>query len=230
MKPQITQIPQMKAEPDAAGVVAGSPATSAESAQSAVKKKLLAEFHMWFHRWQPPTADKAADRQAKLLFLARTLGRAVDSSSELSAEDLELVIKEARSNFQRASRKVRRFPGGTRPTADGELLPTREQLWKVEQLNAWLGWRDVPSRMEGFLDHHFGRKRADELTAAGVWRAIEALISVGARDRVKQRLGADHQVTEAELTAEKKVVKRELKTWRAHPPEKGREEHAGSLA
>lgn len=160
----------------------------------------LREFFSVWNRF----ARTAAQREDRLQWCARQLGRAIDSMNELSEDDLVMLVKELRREMGKGSR-VLKFPKGGQ--ADGGASP--EQLWKIRQLEHRLGWARVPERLSGFLREKYHVESMNQLSARDAWRVIEALFGIAAagtkgaakRERVKQ-------------------LKEELRTWRPTTPTK----------
>lgn len=151
----------------------------------------LREFQMLWRRYCP-TGDAAESRAERLAWLARLLGKCVDSSKQLSATELALAVRELRAAMRRGSNVVR-MPHGA-PAEFASL----EQVWKIRQLEAWLGWASVPERLGKFLETRFHARRGEALTRSTAWRVIEALLHIAARAEGKT----------------KTAIREELKQWR----------------
>jgi len=143
-----------------------------------------AHFFTLWKRFAP-----SADRDDRLLWVARQLGRALESMKELREDDIALLVNELK----------RELRGGSNATT-----ATPEQLWKIRLIEQWLQWASTPERLFGFLRSKFkGEGNPAKLTARQAWRAIEALFHVAAGG-----------FKGAEKTAEVKRIKELLKTWR----------------
>jgi len=178
----------------------------------------------------------AADdlRDARLGWLSLLLGRTVTSSKTLDQAELKRAVDQLMREVPEAiAQKYRRAAGGYRPrrqpTAHGlqpnlVMMPNRaavteEQLRLIAQLEQLLGWAGVPERLGAFLRQWYGVREARALDFRKAGRLIESLAAVAARARVHARLGQDHPVSRAEITAEMRVVKDELHRWHPDPPE-----------
>jgi len=94
---------------------------------------------------------------------------------------------------------------------------SKRMLWKIRQVEHYLGWHTRPLRLERLLEEKFKTRRPEHLSHAQAWRAVEMLMAVAARERVKAERGPDYKVGKAELDAARDQIKQHLDTWR--PPE-----------
>jgi hypothetical protein len=179
---------------------------ASQEADGMKKEDALRLLHkLW--REYCPVSDREESRAERLRFCGRVLGQAVDSTSQLSEDDLALVIREIRSAMRQGSNVVS-IRGKPMQSA------SREQVWKIRQIEIYLGWSNVPARLAGLLRDQFRVERPEQLSKRNAWRAIEALISIAARELVKSERGADHQVDRRELNQARKRIKEVLQTWR----------------
>lgn len=91
--------------------------------------------------------------------------------------------------------------------------PSREQLFKIRQLEIELGWAGVPARLEGFLESKYHRWRPQDLSRWQAGKAIESLFAVWARGNIKAKKGAVYPVGVPELRREVARLKRTLPKW-----------------
>lgn len=153
---------------------------------------------------------KAANRDDRLLWCAQQLGKAVDSMNLLSDDDFDCLIAELRRQLQKGSGRVVNLAGRA------QCGPSKEQLWKIRQVEAYLGWASVPERLAGFLREKFHVDRPEQLSARDAWRVIEALIGVAAQSElaaVAKREGRKPRRGEKSAVAAR--LKGVLTTWRA---------------
>ncbi|GBF34122.1 hypothetical protein DCCM_3234 [Desulfocucumis palustris] len=68
-----------------------------------------------------------------------------------------------------------------------EEAASKQQLYKIHQLAAQLGWSDNPNRLAGFIKKTAGVEREQWLTAAGAYKVIEGL------KKILQRQGKNEQ-------------------------------------
>lgn len=54
-------------------------------------------------------------------------------------------------------------------------MASREQVWKLRELEKALGWQDNPRRLKAFCKKYAGVEVLEWLTAAKAWRLIESL-------------------------------------------------------
>jgi len=166
-----------------------------------------------------PVKDVGESRDGRLHYIAAVVGHPVGSANDLTAAEIAQVTLSlehdlsakapASSTPASLAGKVLRFPN--------RAGISKRQLWKIRQIEIWLGWHSVPARLEGWLDSLFKARRPEHLTHAQGWRAIEGLTSLAARERVKASRGAEYMVGRNELAAERDRLKGELLAWR--PPE-----------
>jgi uncharacterized protein DUF1018 len=180
---------------------------------TAHRKKIVVMMALWS---QVHPCDDAADcRAERLRFLAQQTGRVIDSANDLADDELERAIQLlhkvrlsrgiAPSSKARSGSNVRRFPNRN--------SISREAVWKIRQLEAYLGWSGVPARLEGFLAHIYKVRRPDDLTHAAAWKCIESLFDVAARAEIKAEKGATYRVPRGELAARAAALKSRLATW-----------------
>lgn len=144
-----------------------------------------------------PLRDAKESKYERLRWLARQTGRIVDSANELTDDELERCIetlrRETRPSGHGFSRAGKRREGSFR-SAEGHKVRqfpnrsgiTKEQLWKVRQLEHYLGWAGRPQRLEGLLRSRFQASRPQDLTHAQAWRLIEMLFSIAAREELRR--------------------------------------------
>lgn len=157
----------------------------------------LRTFHTLWSQFAP-----RSDRDDRLRFCSRTLGKAVDSTRQLSDEEFDVLISELRKQRHQGSGRVVSMRG----QAVSATGASQEQVWKIHQLEAWLGWRAVPERLAGFLRDKFRADRTATLSPRDAWRAIEALFNLAA-----QSAGARGKTAKKD---EVKRLKEVLRTWR----------------
>ena len=178
---------------------------------SANPKKIKVLMALWNRVC--PFKDAGEKRDARLHYIAAIIGHTVSSANDLTAAELKQVI-------DRLMLEVR--PGGRNPASNNlREFPNRAQItnsqrWKIRQLESYLGWTPRPERLEGFLSSLFRVRRPEHLSHAQAWRAIEALFSLAARERVKADNGPDYEVGSAELAKASESLKEVLHSWR--PP------------
>lgn len=165
----------------------------------AVKRKTF--FALWNQ------FARVADRGDRLLWCARQLGMPVDSMSLLSDDDFDCLIAELRRQLQQGSSRVVNLAGRA------QRGPSKEQLWKVRQVEAYLGWKAVPERLAGFLREKFHVERPEQLSARDAWRVIEALIGVAAQSEMIRH--ADGKPARGEKKLVVARLKGVLATWRS---------------
>jgi hypothetical protein len=162
----------------------------------------------------PALRDARADRPkqhkyARLRFLAQQIGRIVDSANDLSDDELETCIHALqqlqRTAATRPRSNLRRFPNRTGIT--------KEQIWKIRQLESFLGWALVPARLAGFLEHVYHVRQPGDLTHARAWQCIESLFNTAARSGLKADKGAAYHVPKDELAARVAILKVHLSSW-----------------
>lgn len=164
-----------------------------------------------------PFKDATEKRDARLHYIAAVIGRQVTSANDLTEPELQQVIGRLLLEVRpaRLSSRAKRS-GAEGPARGNNVQITKEQIWKIRQIEQSLGWHTRPERLAGFLLSLFKRPRPELLSHAQAWRAIEALFSLAARERAKRRLGDSHQVGKTELAAEVQTIKNELHSW--NPP------------
>jgi hypothetical protein len=126
-----------------------------------------------------PVTDPAESRAERLVWLSAACGRSITSANDLSDAELEACIKQ--------------LAGGTPAGA-----PSEPQLWKIRQLEKWLGWSDNSARLAGLLRKLFKLDHPAALSRQQSWRAIEALMQIAARQAGKT----------------KTQIREELRSWR----------------
>jgi hypothetical protein len=184
-------------------------APSAESTTATSNPKLRVMHAMW--RKLCAIRDPEELRIARLEYTAKVLDRRVSSATEMTGGELKILIDQMMYDLSHAHRRVPR--SGIKVVEmprTGEI--SREQIWKIKQLEAWLGWRSAPERLEGFLKKLFDERLPGDLTFQQGWRAIESLFSLAARARARAALG--REPSEPELRAERRRLKEQLRHWR----------------
>lgn len=167
------------------------------------RQKLLTFFALWNE-----FARAAAQRDDRLMWCARQLGEAVDSMNDLSDEQLDMLTTELRRQLkQGTTSNVLGFTG--KPMSPDRA--SKEQIWKIRQIEAYLGWRSTPERMSGFLRDKYRVDSAEMLTCRNAWRAIESLMGVAAQAEFDPRTQ-----TGFDKRASIKRIKGVLKTWRGN--------------
>ena len=184
-----------------------------------LRKKVIVLQTLWSKYC--PLSDAEESRDARLHFLAQVVGHCVGSANELSEQELEKAIQALMREIQ--PQRHRGTDGKNVIQFPNRNGVTREQVWKIRQLEAWMEWAAVPERLEGFLRSKFHAERPEHLTHQQAWRATEALFAVAARARVKQRRSQESEVgsqeikvSRKELTKEIRKLKEETRYWR--PP------------
>lgn len=152
----------------------------------------LVTFHTLWSRFAP-----VANRNDRLRWIGKHLHRAVDSSKDVSEEEMGALIAALRREMAASSSRVVNMRGA--PVAPA----SNEQQWKIRQLEVYLGWQRVPERLAGLLRDKYHVDRVDQLSAGGAWRVIETLFGIAA---------APHKG--ATKRAEIKRLKELLRTWR----------------
>ena len=126
-----------------------------------------------------PVSGAAESRAERLVWLTAACGRSITSANDLSDAELEACIKG--------------LAGGNTAGA-----PSDSQLWKIRQLEKWLGWSDNSARLAGLLRKLFKLDHPAALSRQQSWRAIEALMQIAARQAGKT----------------KTQIREELRSWR----------------
>jgi len=126
-----------------------------------------------------PVSGAAESRAERLVWLSATCGHTVTSANDLSDAELVACIK-----------------GLGKSTPASEL--TAAQLWKIRQLEKWLGWSDNSARLAGLLRKLFRVEYPQALSRQQCWRAIECLMQIAARNAGKS----------------KTEIREELRAWR----------------
>lgn len=165
-------------------------------------------------------------RETRLRGIAEIVGREVRSSKDLTWREANRVIQrwleEARGPGALGGMEVGAAGRGTAPTPADR--PSEAQLWKIRQIEQYLGWGapDRPGqkekRLAGFLKKKFHVDGPEQLSHDQGWRAIEALCAVGARERIRARKGKTYSVKHAELTRAVASLKAELQEGRPAQP------------
>lgn len=177
---------------------------------------------------QRPRPERA--REQRLQLFAEIVGHAVASSRELSWREANRVIHRLLEEARRQNQAPSGAPGAepedkiaedralaATPNAAPSGSLTDAQLWKIRQIEQYLGWGRPGKderRLDAFLRAKFHADRPEDLTPDSASGTIEALCAVGARQRIKARKGKAHAVKGAELTREVAALKRELQEWR----------------
>ena len=184
------------------------------SAPSAVKKAPRRQVIRLMALWGQacPLRDASEARDGRLHYIAAVLGHPVASANDLTAAELAQVIRSLDNDLSSSAKSadnLLRFPNRSGIS--------KRQLWKIRQIEVWLKWHTRPARLAGFLYAKFKTSRPEHLTHAQAWRAIEALTSLAARNRIKADCGAYYKVGREELATARDRLKTELQSWR--PPE-----------
>ena len=145
---------------------------------SALRTRLLRHFQAAWREYCPVT-DPAESRAERLVWLSAACGRSITSANDLSDAELVACIKAL---------------GKSNPAS--EL--TAAQLWKIRQLEKWLGWSDNSARLAGLLRKLFRVEYPQALSRQQSWRAIESLMQIAARNAGKS----------------KTEIREELRSWR----------------
>ncbi len=153
--------------------------------------KALRLLHTLWGQYSP-AEDAAESRADRLAYLSRVVGRPVASAKELSAEELR-----AASN---------RLLHDLTSTA----LASQRQVWKIRQIERYLGWNRQRIRLETFLWKMYRARRPEDLSARNAWRSIEALVRIAARALAKD----EGSGTPAEVREWTRRVKQQLESWR----------------
>ena len=177
---------------------------------------------------QRPRPERS--REERLQHIAAIVGHAVASSRELSWREANRVIHRLLEETRTENRLPSGAPAGgpEGEIGEGRVLSeppdaapsgalTDAQLWKIRQIEQYLGWGRPGKderRLDAFLRVKFHVDRPEDLTPDSASGVIEALCAVGARQRIKARKGKAHAVKRVELTREVARLKRELQEWR----------------
>ena len=175
---------------------------------------------------QRPRPERS--REQRLQHIAEIVGHAVASSRELSWREANRVIHRLLEETRAENRSPSSTPAAGPEVGEGRVLsappnaapsggPSDAQLWKIRQIEQYLGWGRPGKderRLDGFLRAKFHVDRPEDLTPDSASGAIEALSAVGARQRIKARKGKTHAVKRTELTREVARLKHELQEWR----------------
>lgn len=139
-------------------------------------------------------ADKITPAQKRKIFAtARELGLDNDllhavvvnrtgkkHISDLNKHQAIMIIDELEHRAGRSTRCV------VLPDNRQVVLATKEQLWKMRQLEKQLGWDANPKRLRGFCRKYAGKvENIEWLTKAQAWRVIEGLKALLAREQEK---------------------------------------------
>lgn len=171
------------------------------------RKQIVALMATWGNLC-PLKGEQARD--ARLAYCRTVLRRPIESCNDLTPAETDQVIsamqRELASRPASRPSNLRQFPNRN--------TPSREMVWKIRQLESWLGWTPVPERLGGFLRHMFRKSSPEQLTHAQAWRAVEALHDVAARAQIKADKGAAYPVSKPELAAAVATLKVTLASWR----------------
>jgi len=143
-----------------------------------IRTRLMRHFQAAWREYCPVT-DPAESRAERLVWLSAACGRSITSANDLSDAELAACIKAL----------AKGGPAGT---------PSEPQLWKIRQLEKWLGWADNSARLAGLLRKLFKLDHPAALSRQQSWRAIEALMQIAARNAGKS----------------KTEIREELRSWR----------------
>jgi len=162
-----------------------------------------------------PLRDAKEKKYERLRWLAQQTGRIVDSANELTAAELECCIQV----LLRQARDLRHSREGAPPNVlsfPNRNGITREQRWKVSQLECYFGWHNSPERLAGLLRSKFKDSggNLEHLNHAQAWRLIEMLFAIAARTEAKRGREPGYKVPAAELRAARTALKERLQTWR----------------
>ncbi len=142
-------------------------------------------------------------RDVRLVFLAQVVGHPVRTSTNLTNAEAAAAIRA----LEGAKGKVLAFPNRTGVT--------KKQVWKLRQIEAYLGWADEPRRLEGYLrEKCSGALCPEELGFRQAIGAIDGLLRLKARENIKRAKGEGYKVGRAELAAEVRRIQEELRAWR----------------
>ena len=163
-----------------------------------------------------PLRDAKEKKYERLRWLAQQTGRIVDSANELTAAELGGCIQALLSQVRELHRSGVPSNVLSFPNRNGI---TREQRWKVTQLECYLGWNDSPGRLAGLLRSKFKDSggNLEHLNHAQAWRLIEMLFAIAARTEAKRGKEPGYKVPAAELKATRTLLKERLQSW--HPTE-----------
>jgi hypothetical protein len=143
-----------------------------------IRTRLMRHLQAAWHDYCP-VSGAAESRAERLVWLSATCGHTVSSANDLSDAELAVCIKG--------------LAGGTPAGA-----PSDSQLWKIRQLEKWLGWADNSARLAGLLRKLFKLDHPAALSRQQSWRAIECLMQIAARQAGKT----------------KTQIREELRSWR----------------
>lgn len=157
-------------------------------------------MQLWNQRC-PFKGDESRD--ARLVYLARVIGHALGSSSELTDAEATAAIRALESE----KGKVVGFPNRN--------LITKGQIWKIRQIESYLGWASVPERLAGYLRVTCrGTDRPEKLGFRQAIGVIDGLLRLQARGNIKAVKGEAYKVPRPELAAEVVRIQKALRYWR----------------
>ena len=143
-----------------------------------IRTRLMRHLQAAWHDYCP-VSGAAESRAERLVWLSAACGRSITSANDLSDAELVACIKQ--------------LAGGTPAGA-----PSEPQLWKIRQLEKWLGWSGNSARLAGLLRKLFKLDHPAALSRQQSWRAIECLMQIAARQAGKT----------------KTQIREELRSWR----------------
>jgi hypothetical protein len=190
-------------------------------------------------------ASAKEKRYERLRFCAQQVGRVIDSANDLTEEELGKCIQALQQSRDRkgaGAGRQKKPPIAGAPGSDSNVVEfpntsgiTEGELWKIWQLEHFLGWAENPARLEGLLRAKFHEANPKYLSHAQAWRAIETLFSIAAREEAKKQSrpstsreepplprgrGSDsRKVSPEELKAARARLKKQLETWRPEETE-----------
>lgn len=169
------------------------------------KRGLMNKLHASWKEYCP-LRDRDESREERLRFLARLVGRVVASANEFTDVELAAACGAIASKLR----------AGAKPE-----FATSAQVWKIHQIERFMGWHTEPRRLAGFLREKYSVERPEQLSARNAWRAIESLMWTCARIRACTAAGSP-RATRAAVNKAHDEVKQDLRSWR--PLERAAEE------
>jgi hypothetical protein len=147
---------------------------------------------LWGHYWRwkvelTPPYDTLAKREARIAWLAATIGRSLDSSKGLTKAEAALAIRELMKLLPEHLRGPKRRMSGQRARELGTAgrrgaaqqsaaLPGKLELQAIEDLKAQLGWDNV--RFDAWLRSRYSPVRGMVRTLADANRVRWALKAI----------------------------------------------------
>lgn len=180
---------------------------------------MIVYLALWGDRWkrignEALIRDAAESRDARLVYTAQIIGRVGDSAKDLTAAELRQVIARLRSE-RPGNIPPGNIPGGKVVRFPNRNLITQRQIWKIRQVERYLGWASRPERLAGFLRATCrGATRPERLGFRVAIGVIDGLVRLAARERVRRERGDPaYRVSAHELAAAVEQVKGELASW-----------------